>query len=330
MVETLQDNYPNQIVYRTNADYFASYEKLKEAQSNVVASCYQTKKGHIWFRLAETKTVFILSPKGKLQVKWSDLKEKQVLLKIVPSLLVPEQGQKLEITPTSQQAYISYPPPTNFKLYWCDEKTEYVKKSGRFQSEGQRKRALKHSKKIYSTFQYGQDYVFISPQMIIDKIAFHDSKEKNAFLVINRNDRLLFEHIESGYHEVFDVLTKYRELMDETGLSTNEGFPKLQISEIPKPVYRPVPRRIKHEIIQNDSTKNMKIPSLSAYLESDEDNPEIAKIYRLPKRVSKEKIKMLLKVRNLLNSQICDIYKQLHEYDEPLNGECEDCRKWII
>ena len=222
----MQSDYKNQVVYQTNADYLASYEKLKEAQSNVVASLDQTEKGIIWFRLAETKTVFNLFPKGKLQVKWNDLKEKQVLLKIVRSLLVPKQGQKLEITPTSQQAFISYPPPKIFKLYWCDEKTEYVKKTGRFRSESQRKRALKHSKELFLSSEHEQFFPSSKHEQLFD---FSDRFLKlDGFVYNQKKYPNQMSHIKTGYFkEIWSPIQKYLVLMKKYGLNKIPGYPKI-------------------------------------------------------------------------------------------------------
>jgi hypothetical protein len=114
-----------EIVYETNADYHATYEKLVE--SGVIVAD-QTGKGLIWFRVKGTRTVFTLSPYGKLQVKWNNVEEKKILLRIVKNLLVPTESQKLRMRPAGQQAFIPYPVPPNLKLYWCDEETEYVRK----------------------------------------------------------------------------------------------------------------------------------------------------------------------------------------------------------
>jgi hypothetical protein len=113
-----------QIVYETNADYEATIQRLTKSELVIGDN---TCKGLFWFRIEGTKTVFILSPYGKLQVRWNEVQEKKVLLKIVKKLLVPKDGDKLRIKPTSQQAFVRYPPPENFKLYWCDEETEYVR-----------------------------------------------------------------------------------------------------------------------------------------------------------------------------------------------------------
>jgi len=114
-----------QVVYVTNADYEATYQKLTESRVVIVD---RTQKGLIWFRVIGTRTIFSLSPYGKLQVKWTNLEEKKILLKIVRNLLVAEEGQKMRIKPSGQQAFIPYPEPPSFKLYWCDEETEYVRK----------------------------------------------------------------------------------------------------------------------------------------------------------------------------------------------------------
>ena len=61
-----------------------------------------------------------------MQVKWKNSQEKKVLLEIVKNLLVAQEGE-LKIRPSKQQVWIDYPPPSNFKLYWCDEETEFLK-----------------------------------------------------------------------------------------------------------------------------------------------------------------------------------------------------------
>ncbi|MEM4481077.1 MAG: hypothetical protein QXG58_07595 [Candidatus Bathyarchaeia archaeon] len=116
----------NQVVYDANFDYEATYEKLVQS---FIAVVEKTEKGLIWVRFKDTKTVFLLSPKGKIQVRWANPEEKKVLLKILKNMLVPIEGQKLSIKPSKQQLFIEYPPPPNFKLYWCEAETEYVKQA---------------------------------------------------------------------------------------------------------------------------------------------------------------------------------------------------------
>ncbi len=116
----------NQVVYESNFGYEATYERLCRSGIAVVE---KTEKGLIWVRFKETKTVFLLSPKGKIQVKWANLEEKKVLLKILKNMLVPVEGQELVLKPSKQQVFIEYPPPSNFKLYWCEMETEYAKQA---------------------------------------------------------------------------------------------------------------------------------------------------------------------------------------------------------
>jgi hypothetical protein len=86
----------------------------------------RTEKGLLWFRFIESHTVFLLSPLGKLQVKWSDVSEKQTLFKLVKNLLVAKPNEKLSLRPVKQQTWIEYPVPNSFKLYWCNKATEFV------------------------------------------------------------------------------------------------------------------------------------------------------------------------------------------------------------
>ena len=113
-----------QIVYKTNLDLEATENNIRK--SGVMAS-YITQKGLLWFRFKETGTIFVASS-NRLQVKWDSPDEKRLLFKLVKNLLVPRQGETLKTTPSQQQLQVPYPPPEEFKLYWCDETTEYEKK----------------------------------------------------------------------------------------------------------------------------------------------------------------------------------------------------------
>jgi ABC-type sugar transport system permease subunit len=115
----------SQIVYEINVDYETTYENLY--QNSLLDNVHQTQKGLIWFRFKATQTVFIISPDGKMQVRWSNVAEKKILLKLLRNLLKPHEGQKLRIKPAKQQVWIPYPPPEPLKLYWCDEETRYIR-----------------------------------------------------------------------------------------------------------------------------------------------------------------------------------------------------------
>lgn len=118
---------PSQVVYETNADLIASHEVMVKYEQFVVAD--MNAKGVLWFKFKGNPTVFLLSPFGKLQVKWSDVHEKKTLFRLLRNILIARPGDKLLIKPLRQQTWIEYPVPESFKLYWCDTSTEYALKS---------------------------------------------------------------------------------------------------------------------------------------------------------------------------------------------------------
>lgn len=127
----------SQVVYETNADLITSHEAMVK---NPLVVADLTEKGLLWFKFKKNRTVFLLSPMGKMQVKWTDVSEKRTLFRLVKSLLVAKPNEKLVITPLKQQTWIEYPVPDSFKLYWCDQTTEFVlKKSPETREEEQQK-----------------------------------------------------------------------------------------------------------------------------------------------------------------------------------------------
>jgi hypothetical protein len=113
----------SQVVYETNADWTTSQEAMAK---NPLVFADVTQKGLLWFRFTDNRTVFLLSPSGKLQVKWNDVSEKRTLFRLIRNLLVAKPEEKLFIRPVKQQTWIDYPVPKSFKLYWCDNTSEYV------------------------------------------------------------------------------------------------------------------------------------------------------------------------------------------------------------
>src|SRR3990170_139324 len=123
----------SQVVYETNADWLASQESMVK---NDLVMVDVTVKGLLWFRFKKNRTVFLLSPLGKLQVKWSDESEKRTLFRLIKELLVAKPNEKLLVRPLKQQTWIEYPVPNSFKVYWCDEASEFVLKTPVKNKEG--------------------------------------------------------------------------------------------------------------------------------------------------------------------------------------------------
>jgi hypothetical protein len=109
-----------QVVYKTKADYEKTHDCLSK---NPLVVTDITEKGLLWFKFKATKTIFMLSTKGTLQVKWNTDQEKQLLMKLVENLLIDSEGNKAAITPDKQQAWINYEEP--FTLSWCEENIDY-------------------------------------------------------------------------------------------------------------------------------------------------------------------------------------------------------------
>ena len=116
---------PSQVVYQTNADWHATYEALV---NNSLVRADTTQKGLIQFWFKDSPTLFMLSPMGKLQVKWNNVEEKKILFGLVKNLIVAAPNEELVIKPLKQQLWIDYPVPDSFKVYWCGDTSEFVLK----------------------------------------------------------------------------------------------------------------------------------------------------------------------------------------------------------
>jgi hypothetical protein len=128
-----------QVVYQTNADWHATREALV---NNSLVKSDTTEKGLIKFWFKDNPTLFMLTPTGKLQVKWSDVNEKKTLYNLVKNLLVANPNEKLIIKPLKQQTWIEYPVPKSFKVYWCGEFDEFLLKKTPQKNETRKKQGV--------------------------------------------------------------------------------------------------------------------------------------------------------------------------------------------
>lgn len=171
-----------QVVYQTNADWYATRDALV---NNVLMKADTTEKGLIRFWFKKNPTLFMLSPTGKLQVKWSDVNEKKTLFNLVKNLLVPNPNEKLVIKPLKQQTWIDYPVSASFKLYWCSEVDEYVLRKSLENSTRQNSEAIPSLVKTSS----------ISETPKSDKDAYKNKLDKvsEALQVLRREFRYFRE-----------------------------------------------------------------------------------------------------------------------------------------
>lgn len=119
-----------QVVYRTNADYDATYERIRKSDIVVPPSQSGTDCGNIVDEIKESGTKFSLSPKGKLQITWKSKRYKISDFKIIKSLLVPKEGEELFVKEEFLSVYPKiYYPQSNYctKVHWCDKTYHYEK-----------------------------------------------------------------------------------------------------------------------------------------------------------------------------------------------------------
>jgi len=235
-----------QIVYETNADYEATYRKLAESQ---VIVAEKTEKGLIWFTVKGTKTVFTLSPYGRLQVKWNNPEEKKVLLKIIKTLIAPKQGQKFRMKPTGQQPFIRYPPPPNFKLWWCDEETEYHKQTAKRTSE-----TLTHRRQLSLGLEaiLAEDwYLYRYQETSGERARWKDKIEREGI----RLKEFVIEHLRSDYPDTYDKLKRWRKLKEAL---LKEGNSVHDVDEA-------VARTFFGEFPRSDERRNLLVQGIAVY-----------------------------------------------------------------
>jgi hypothetical protein len=85
-----------QVVYQTNADYLSTYEAMVR---NALIVADITEKGLLWFKFKGSKPIFLLSPKGKLSVKWNCASEKRLLCKLLKNILIANDSDKIMLKP---------------------------------------------------------------------------------------------------------------------------------------------------------------------------------------------------------------------------------------
>lgn len=193
-----------QIVYKAKLDYEASYLKLKDSNLGTIE---QTQKGLIWFRFKDTKTVFMISPYGRIEVAWENPQEKKVLLKVLKNLLVPKEGEKLRIKPVKQIREFSYPPPPNFKLSWCDEETEYRKQSAKRMSSKYKRQLSLGLKSILA-----EDWQLYRPYEDRSEVRARWREEIEYEGI--RFKELATEYLRKNYPSTYDKMQRRRKLKE--------------------------------------------------------------------------------------------------------------------
>jgi len=122
-------------------DFEATHEKIASVLPGVDRMPAGRKPGgqpgvgalRFWLRPAKISVlIFPKGPPHKIQVAWTDDKEKEAYWPKLTNLLVPIQGQKgVTLTPLYMNILkIPYPEPKKFTLAWCKEKISFVRHLG--------------------------------------------------------------------------------------------------------------------------------------------------------------------------------------------------------
>lgn len=113
-----------EVVYRSNVDPEATYEKLYPMfrSFGIKRPDYgvrTTERGLLQIQLG--RTVFQISSKGSIQVWFRSREEKKKVWRALTPLLVPLKNERLWIRPIGQNpGWIPFPTPRELKLCWCD------------------------------------------------------------------------------------------------------------------------------------------------------------------------------------------------------------------
>jgi len=90
-----------------------------------------------------------------------------------------------------------------------------------FESKHDYQIALTHSKNLLfsNERENTQRFDHTNPYLAVDLLVYESEKDADDFAIL--------QHLKTGYPEIYEILRKYRHLMDETGLSKRSCLPKL-------------------------------------------------------------------------------------------------------
>ena len=187
-----------------------------------------------------------------------------------------------------------------------------------FESKHDYQIALAHSKNLLFSNSRENTLRFdhMSPYFAVDMLVYESERDADDFATL--------QHLKTGYPEIYEILRKYRELMDETGLSKRSCLPKLGggidfendehflefDNGLPKrPSHKPVPATLPNTI--DDKVIEFESGTLGR-------NDVIA-------RVPASKVKEILDMRDLLVGRIYGDIMNTVRNGIPLKGNCDFC-----
>lgn len=199
-------------------------------------------------------------------------------------------------------------------VYWVWYENKKV-----FQSKHDYDIALKHSRYLTLSTSDKQRLDQANPALALDLLVYYDKANQDI------DNQCLFQHIKTGYYEVYSLMQKYRQMMDEAGLSEIPRLPKLpslHLSFYDETHEAYVPRN--YDPKNSKSLMNV-IPMKGDMLMID------VGIFGFPshnehniKYVHKKKYAELIDLRDLLVGKIYSILNDVRN-GIPLRGYCDYC-----
>ena len=202
----------------------------------------------------------------------------------------------------------------SFGIYKFAENEKQV-----YESQHDYQVALTHSKNLLfsNRKENTQRLDHTNPYLAIDLLVYEPERDADDFATL--------QHLKTGYHEIFEALQKYRQLMDETGLSKCSCLPKLGGSidfghdnesfyefdnGLPKPPnHKPIPATLPNTL--DDEVIDFGSGTLGR-------DDVIA-------RVSSSKVKEILDLRDFLVGRIYGYVMNAVRNGIPLRGRCDFC-----
>jgi hypothetical protein len=264
------------------------------------------------------------TPKETNDLKWKRmrlimdrLKEKPMLLEEIEQLVCKSQTDK--IGRRSVQNYLAE--LIALQLVSYDSKTklyEWIDNKMKFQNKHEYDVALKHSRNLVLTTPKRRGLDQTNPCRALDLLVYESDRDINY--------QCFTQHLRTGYfHQIYALMEKYHQLMDETALSETEGLPKLfsVVSSWDGQNHRV---EAEEKVTQKNSKELVinSFPMKGDMLMIDVNSVILGSSSPNIKYVHKTKYKEIVDLRDLLVGRICSVVNDVIQ-GIPLRGFCDHC-----
>lgn len=252
---------------------------------------------------------------ARMRLILEKLEEKPSMSKEIYELVC--RGQPNKIVRRTVQNYMAELKALGLVKYDAEARVYQLTQTKRiFRSKHDYEIALKHAKHLVLSTPYNQRFDQMNPNATLDLMVFESERDVD--------NKCFVQHLRTGYFKVYALMEKYRELMDETGLSKIPSIPKFGFSGSAwaeqshmAGVQENIPERDfeKQVLFERTPTKGNKLMIRVSPLFSD----QAEYIY-----ITKEKMQEIVDLRDLLVGRIYSIVNDVIN-GIPLRGYCKHC-----